>query len=76
MTPQGAALLPADATAGQVRDAVVRYLADHPDKLTLDGRALVRAAIVDAWPDIQPKVSASPKRRAPAKTVRKARRRG
>lgn len=68
--------VPADATAGQVRDAVARYLADHPDKLTLDGRALVRAAIVDAWPDIQPKVDAPPKRKAPAKTVRKPRRRG
>lgn len=68
--------VPDDVSAGQVRDVVAAYLASHEEARTLQGRAVIKAAIVDAWPDIQPKAAASPKRKAPAKAVRKTRRRG
>lgn len=61
--------VPEDATAGQVRDVVVKYLADHPETRNQQGRALVRAAIVNAWPDIQPKAAA----KAETTTRKKAR---
>lgn len=67
--------VPDDVSAGQVRDVVAAYLASHDEAQTLQGRMVVKAAIVDAWPDIQPKVAPPPKRKAPAKTVRKTRRR-
>lgn len=68
--------VPDDVSAGQVRDVVAAYLASHDEAQTLQGRMVVKAAIVDAWPDIQPKVAPPPKRKAPAKTTRKPRRRG
>lgn len=68
--------VPDDVSAGQVRDVVAAYLASHDEAQTLQGRTVVQAAIVDAWPDIQPKVAPPPKRKAPAKTTRKPRRRG
>lgn len=68
--------VPDDVSAGQVRDVVAAYLASHDEAQTLQGRMVVKAAIVDAWPDIQPKVTPPPKRKAPAKTTRKPRRRG
>ncbi|WP_292632066.1 MULTISPECIES: Rap1a/Tai family immunity protein [unclassified Novosphingobium] len=45
---------PLDATAGEVRDVVTRYLADHPEQRTLQGRDVIRAAIVAQWPKLQP----------------------
>ncbi|WP_156135891.1 Rap1a/Tai family immunity protein [Novosphingobium subterraneum] len=67
--------VPDDVSAGQVRDVVATYLASHDEAQTLQGRMVVQAAIADAWPDIQPKVAPPPKRKAPAKTTRKTRRR-
>lgn len=67
--------VPDDVSAGQVRDVVATYLASHDEAQTLQGRMVVKAAIADAWPDIQPKVAPPPKRKAPAKTTRKTRRR-
>lgn len=67
--------VPDDVSAGQVRDVVATYLASHDEARTLQGRMVVKAAIADAWPDIQPKVAPPPKRKAPAKTTRKTRRR-
>jgi hypothetical protein len=66
--------VPEDVSAGQVRDVVAAYLASHDEARKLQGRMVVKAAIVDAWPDIQPKAEPPPKRKAPAKTVRKRRR--
>jgi hypothetical protein len=68
--------VPEDVSAGQVRDVVAAYLVGHDGALALQGREVVKAAIVDAWPEIQPKAAPSPKRKAPAKATRKARRRG
>ena len=65
--------VPETVSAGEVRSVVAKYLADHPEARSLEGRMVVKAAVVNAWPDIQPKVDASPKRKAPAKTVRKRR---
>lgn len=67
--------VPDDVSAGQVRDVVATYLASHDEARTLQGRMVVKAAIADAWPDIQPKIAPPPKRKAPAKTTRKTRRR-
>lgn len=67
--------VPDDVSAGQVRDVVATYLASHDEAQTLQVRMVVKAAIADAWPDIQPKVAPPPKRKAPAKTTRKTRRR-
>lgn len=68
--------VPEDVSAGQVRDVVAAYLASHEEARSLHGRMVVKAAIVDAWPEIQPKAAPPPKRKAPAKAVRKTRRRG
>ncbi|MBF9150734.1 Rap1a/Tai family immunity protein [Novosphingobium jiangmenense] len=68
--------VPDDVSAGQVRDVVAQYLAGHDEALALQGREVVKAAIVDAWPESQPKAAPPPKRKAPAKAVRKTRRRG
>jgi len=48
---------PIGTSAGDLRDVVVAYLADHPGARDLQGREIVRAAVVAAWPDIQPKVA-------------------
>lgn len=45
---------PLDVSAGQVRDVVTRHLADHPEERTLQGREIIRAAIVAEWPKLQP----------------------
>ncbi|WP_206066186.1 Rap1a/Tai family immunity protein [Novosphingobium sp. ERN07] len=45
---------PLDTSAGQVRDVVVRYLDEHPEQRTLQGREVIRAAIVAEWPKLQP----------------------
>lgn len=68
--------VPEDVSAGQVRDVVAQYLGSHDEAKTFQGREVVKAAIVDAWPEIQPKAEPPPKRKAPAKATRKARRRG
>lgn len=68
--------VPEDVSAGQARDVVAAYLAGHDGALALQGREVVKAAIVDAWPEIQPKAEPPPKRKAPAELVRKTRRRG
>ncbi len=48
---------PIGTSAGEVRDVVVVYLAEHPEARALQGREIVRAAVVAAWPKIQPKVA-------------------
>lgn len=65
--------VPADVSAGQVRDVVAKYVADHEEAQAWQGRAVVKAAIIDAWPDIQPKAAPPPKRKAPVKSKRKRR---
>ena len=52
---------PLDTSAGQVRDVIVRYLDEHPEKRTLQGREVIRAAIVAEWPKLQPKAPVKPK---------------
>lgn len=59
---------PPEASAGEVRSVVARYLADHPEKRTLQGREVIRAAIITEWPKLQP---AKPK---PKPKLRKKRR--
>ncbi|TWH88484.1 hypothetical protein IQ25_00606 [Novosphingobium taihuense] len=67
--------VPESVSAGEVRSVVASYLADHPEARSLEGRMVVKAAVADAWPDIQPKAEAAPKRKVPVK-VRKRRTRG
>lgn len=45
---------PLDTSAGQVRDVVVRYLDEHREQRTRQGREVIRAAIVAEWPKLQP----------------------
>jgi Rap1a immunity proteins len=53
---------PPETSAGEVRSVVARYLADHPEKRALQGRAVIRAAIVAEWPKLQPtKLKSKPK---------------
>lgn len=52
---------PDDATGGKVRDAVTHYIKAHPDSAKLPARMIVRAAITDAWPSLQPKPVTKPK---------------
>lgn len=52
---------PTGATAGQVRDVVAKYLTDHPEKRDQQARMIVRTAVADAWPELQPKVKVKPK---------------
>ncbi len=54
---------PTGATGGQVRDVVSKYLADHPEVREQPARTLVKSAVMDAWPKLQPKpkVAAKPK---------------
>jgi len=52
---------PVGATGGQVRDVVSKYLADHPEVREQPARMLVKSAVVDAWPKLQPKPKAAPK---------------
>lgn len=56
-------VIPKGTTAGQVRDIVAGFLADHPEKRDQQARMLVRAAVVDAWPQLQPKVKPKPRPR-------------
>lgn len=51
---------PVGATGGQVRDVVSKYLADHPETREQPARVLVKSAVVDAWPKLQPKPKAVP----------------
>jgi len=44
------ACLPGGVTAGQLRDVVVAFIRDNPKWRNLDASALIRAAIIDAWP--------------------------
>lgn len=48
---------PVGTSAGEVRDVVVAWLGEHPEARELQGREIVRAAVVAAWPEIQPKVA-------------------
>ncbi|MFY8194437.1 Rap1a/Tai family immunity protein [Novosphingobium sp. B1] len=67
---------PADATAGQVRDVVAAYIAENPEKLALEGRELVKAAVVAKWPELQPKAApAKAKARPSTRTKARTRRR-
>lgn len=54
---------PKGATAGQVRDVVAKYLTDHPETRDLQARMIVKAAVVDAWPALQPKAKARAKKK-------------
>lgn len=58
-------VVPEDISAGKVRDVVVAYMADHPEVLERQGRTVVKSAITDAWPKLQPqpKPAAKPKAR-------------
>ena len=67
---------PADATAGQVRDVVAAYIAENPEKQTLEGRELVKAAVLAKWPELQPKpATAKAKARPSSRTKARTRRR-
>lgn len=52
---------PKGATAGQIRDVVAKYLTDNPAMRDQQARMIVKAAISDAWPKLQPKVPVKPK---------------
>jgi len=52
---------PKGATGGQVRDVVARYLVNHPESRTLPARKIIRSAVIDAWPALQPKPAVKPK---------------
>jgi len=54
---------PKGATAGQLRDVVAKYLTDHPEKRDQQARTLIRSAVAEAWPELQPKAKAKPKKR-------------
>lgn len=58
-------ITPKAATAGQIRDVVGKYLADNPALRDQQARMIVKAAIIDAWPKLQPKapVKSKPKPR-------------
>lgn len=62
---------PADATGGQVRDVVAKYLAVHPDSRKQPARLLVKAAVVEAWPDLQETVKEKPKVKAKPKAKKR-----
>lgn len=73
--------VPDDVSAGQVRDVVVRYLAENPARGPLQGREVVRAAVAAQWPALQPRAKTKPaaKRKPvaapkPASPTRKRRR--
>lgn len=67
---------PADATAGQVRDVVAAYIAENPEKQALEGRELVKAAVIAKWPELQPKAApAKAKARPSTRTKVRTRRR-
>ena len=52
---------PKGATAGQIRDVVAKYLTDNPAMRDQQARVIVKAAVVDAWPKLQPKTPVRPK---------------
>lgn len=58
---------PVGTSAGELRDVVVAYLGEHPEARALQGREIVRAAVVAAWPRIQPKAAV---RKAPVRKRR------
>lgn len=58
---------PTGATGGQVRDVVAKYLEDHPETREQPARTLVKSAVVDAWPKLQPKPPVKPKPKATKK---------
>jgi hypothetical protein len=43
-------LVPENATAGQIKDVVVKYLRDNPESRNLPAGVLVMLALVKAWP--------------------------
>ncbi|HQS97479.1 MAG: hypothetical protein B7X90_15110 [Novosphingobium sp. 17-62-19] len=61
---------PPETSAGEVRSVVARYLADNPGKRTLQGREVIRAAIITEWPKLQP---AKPKPKPKPKPRKKRR---
>lgn len=42
--------LPPNVTLGQLRQVVVKYLEDHPEKLHYSGDAIILAALAEAFP--------------------------
>jgi len=42
--------LPQNARRGQVRDIVINYLREHPERRTLSSHVLVQEALVRVWP--------------------------
>lgn len=62
---------PTGATGGQVRDVVAKYLEDHPETRDQPARTLVKAAVVGAWPKLQPKAAAKPPVKPKPKTTKK-----
>lgn len=42
--------IPQGSTAGQVKDIVVKFLSDHPERRHLMGGVLVANALSNAWP--------------------------
>lgn len=42
--------IPQGSTAGQMKDIVVKFLADHPERRHLMGGVLVANALSNAWP--------------------------
>lgn len=46
---------PDGTSAGQVRDVVVRYLANHLEGKAQPARMIIKVAVVEAWPALQPK---------------------
>ncbi len=62
---------PTGATGGQVRDVVAKYLDDHPETREQPARTLVKAAVVEAWPKLQPKAAAKPVAKPKPKATKK-----
>ncbi|MBB3861925.1 hypothetical protein GGQ88_003215 [Novosphingobium hassiacum] len=62
---------PTGATGGQVRDVVAKYLEDHPETRDQPARTLVKAAVIGAWPKLQPKAAAKPPAKPKPKPTKK-----
>jgi len=58
---------PTDATGGQVRDVVAKYLAVHPESRAQPARLIIKAAVVEAWPELQGSVKEKAKAKAKPK---------
>ena len=52
---------PEGATGGQVRDVVAKYLANNPEDRNGPARTMVKAAVIKAWPKLQPQPATKPK---------------